>query len=90
MADTTDNDDMPSARPKVFLSYTRADIEFAKPIIALLENAGIEVWWDGLLKGGVTYLHTTEAALEGADCVVVLWSAALASAWLVFLSARAY
>lgn len=62
------------AKPRLFLSYTRADIEAARPIIAILEDAGFEVWWDGLLEGGVNYLPTTEAALEGADCVVVLWS----------------
>ncbi|MEO0463608.1 MAG: toll/interleukin-1 receptor domain-containing protein [Pseudomonadota bacterium] len=61
-------------RPCIFLSYTRADIEKAREIIGILEDAGFDVWWDGLLEGGVNYLPTTEAALEGADCVVVVWS----------------
>lgn len=61
-------------KPRLFLSYTRADIDAARPIISILENAGFDVWWDGLLEGGVHYLPTTEAALENADCVVVLWS----------------
>ena len=59
---------------RLFLSYTRADIARARPIIARLEQAGFDVWWDGLIEGGDHYLPTTEAALEGADCVVVLWS----------------
>lgn len=63
-----------TVRPKLFLSYTRADIDSARPIIAMLEEAGFDVWWDGLIEGGDHYLPTTEAALEGADCVVVLWS----------------
>lgn len=58
----------------MFLSYTRADRERALPVIALLEQRGFKVWWDGLLEGGESFLPTTEAALEGADCVVVLWS----------------
>lgn len=58
----------------VFLSYTRADRDRALPVIALLERHGFKVWWDGLLEGGQTFLPTTEAALESADCVVVLWS----------------
>jgi len=62
------------SKPRLFLSYTRADIDAARPIISILENAGFDVWWDGLLEGGVNYLPTTEAALENADCVVVLWS----------------
>lgn len=65
---------MGQARPRLFLSYTRADIEHARPIIAMLEDAGFDVWWDGLIEGGDHYLPTTEAALENADCVVVLWS----------------
>lgn len=61
-------------RPRLFLSYTRADIDRARPIIAILEDAGFDVWWDQMIEGGDHYLPTTEAALEGADCVVVLWS----------------
>lgn len=60
---------------RVFVSYSRTDLKRARPVIDLLERAGVDVWWDGLLAGGETYLPTTEAALEGADCVVVLWSA---------------
>lgn len=61
-------------KPRLFLSYTRADIDAARQVISILEDAGFDVWWDGLLEGGVNYLPTTEAALENADCVVVLWS----------------
>ncbi|EAQ27877.1 hypothetical protein NAP1_09792 [Erythrobacter sp. NAP1] len=63
-----------SPRPKLFLSYTRADIDQAGNLRKILEANGFEVWWDQLLEGGVNYLPTTEAALEGADCVVVLWT----------------
>jgi TolB-like protein len=58
----------------VFVSYSRADQKRALPVIKALEAAGLQVWWDGLLEGGDTYLPTTEAALESADAVVVLWS----------------
>ena len=58
----------------VFFSYSRADQESAKPIIDILEQAGFSVWWDGLLEGGERFAHTTEAALERARAVVVLWS----------------
>ncbi|AOL93727.1 TIR domain-containing protein [Porphyrobacter sp. LM 6] len=63
------------ARPLIFLSYSRTDLAHAQPVIALLEAQGYAVWWDGRLEGGENYLQTTEATLEGADCVVVLWSA---------------
>ena len=66
--------DPSGSRPSVFLSYARGDQKRALTVIAALERAGIQVWWDGLLEGGETFLPTTEAALESADAVVVLWS----------------
>lgn len=62
-------------RPRLFISYSRADREAARPIIAVLEEAGFDVWWDGLLEAGTVFTQTTEAALESAVAVVVLWSA---------------
>ncbi|MDP5102305.1 MAG: toll/interleukin-1 receptor domain-containing protein, partial [Erythrobacter sp.] len=71
------------ARPLIFLSYSRPDQPSARPVIDLLESGGFDVWWDGRLEGGENFLQTTEAALEGADCVVVLWSAtSVASNWV--------
>jgi TolB-like protein len=77
------NDTTPPARPLLFLSYSRGDLARARPVIELLEGAGFDVWWDGRLEGGENYLQTTEAALEGAAAVVVLWSAtSVASHWV--------
>lgn len=58
----------------VFLSYSREDRARAVPIIEALQALGIDVWWDGLLKGGQRFANTTETALETANAVVVLWS----------------
>jgi TolB-like protein/Tfp pilus assembly protein PilF len=67
----------------VFVSYSRDDQKRAAPVIAALEGAGFSVWWDGLLEGGANFLPTTEAALESADAVVVLWSkVSVASHWV--------
>ncbi|MDP4605630.1 MAG: TIR domain-containing protein [Erythrobacter sp.] len=76
MAADSSNEIIAPVPPRsVFLSYSRGDLDRARPVIALLEAAGLDVWWDGRLEGGENYLQTTEAALERADCVVVLWSA---------------
>lgn len=73
----------PGTRPLLFVSYSRTDLARARPVIDLLDRAGFEVWWDGRLEGGENYLQTTEAALENAACVVVLWSAtSVASHWV--------
>lgn len=79
-----DNGDAPTERnPSVFLSYSRTDLERARPVIALLEAAGFDLWWDGRLEGGENYLATTEDRLESADCVAVLWSqTSVASHWV--------
>ncbi len=67
----------------VFVSYSRDDQKRAAPVIAALEGAGFSVWWDGLLVGGANFLPTTEAELESADAVVVLWSkVSVASHWV--------
>ena len=67
----------------VFVSYSRDDRQAALPVIELLEKAGFSVWWDGLLAGGERFSQATEAALEGAQAVVVLWSrTSTASHWV--------
>jgi TolB-like protein/Tfp pilus assembly protein PilF len=79
---TDSSEASPPRKPPVFLSYSRTDLDRARPVIALLEGAGFDVWWDGRLEGGENYLVTTENALETADCVVVLWSqTSVASHW---------
>ena len=77
-------DDIPcTAAPRLFVSYSRSDLDRARPVIALLETAGFDAWWDGRLEGGENFLQTTENALETADCVVVLWSAtSVGSHWV--------
>ena len=59
---------------RLFISYSRGDQPAAMPLIRALEQYGYAVWWDGLLEGGDNFLPTTQAALENADAVVVLWS----------------
>lgn len=71
------------AQPTVFFSYSRADQPQALPIIEAIEAAGYRVWWDGMLEGGTEFLAQTEAALESAKAVVVLWSRqAVGSHWV--------
>ncbi len=68
---------------RLFISYSRGDQAAALPVIKALEQQGYSVWWDGLLVGGDNFLPTTQAALENADAVVVLWSkVAVDSHWV--------
>ena len=73
----------PLAVPTVFVSYSREDLKLVRPIIAAIEAAGYPVWWDGMLVPGERFARSTEAALESARAVVVLWSAkSTASHWV--------
>jgi TolB-like protein/Tfp pilus assembly protein PilF len=74
----------------VFVSYSRADRKAAVAVVRVLEAAGYAVWWDGLIEGGERFSHATEAALEQARAVVVLWSKASgASHWVQDEASRA-
>lgn len=74
LIDSSQTGSGPAADSTIFVSYSRDDQKRALPIIALIEAAGYRVWWDGLLDPGERFSNTTEAALERAKAVVVLWS----------------
>lgn len=67
-------EDARSGTDRVFLSYSRTDQDAAMAVLRILEGAGFDVWWDGLIPGGHRYNPITNAALEEARAVVVLWS----------------
>ena len=58
----------------LFLSYARADGDYAHRLAAALEHAGFIIWWDALIEGGEAYSRSIAEALEQADVVIVLWS----------------
>ena len=60
--------------PTVFLSYARADQKQATKLVAALEAAGLDVWWDAKIEGGATFAKSIEAALGSCDVVVVGWT----------------
>ena len=63
-------------RLTLFLSYAHADEARATKLAKALGDAGYDVWWDALIEGGTAYAKTINEALESADIVLVLWSAA--------------
>ena len=76
-------------RPTVFLSYSRADQAQAQRLAQVLEEAGLQVWWDTLIEGGAAFAKSIEAALVASDAVIVLWSRnSIASDWVLDEAAR--
>ena len=68
---------------QVFISYAREDRERAGSLAAILEHAGWSVWWDSDIRLGSPFGEVIEEMLDGAACVVVLWSSfAIKSTWV--------
>jgi len=58
----------------VFISYASADRPRVVPLVEALREKGWSVWWDRTIPPGKTWDQVIEAALDGARCVIVLWS----------------
>ncbi len=62
-------------KQKVFISYSRKDIKFARRLAADLEEAGFDIWWDiSDLKGGDDWVRFIPAAIQASQFFVVLLS----------------
>jgi hypothetical protein len=60
---------------KVFISYSRKDIDFARNLAGDLEKAGFEVWWDiSDLKGGDDWVNVIPTAIEASQYFIILLS----------------
>jgi len=76
-------------RPTAFLSYARENKAQAAELVAALEQAGIDVWWDSHIEGGAAFARSIEAALQASQAVVVLWSrASVGSDWVLDEASR--
>lgn len=61
---------------EIFISYQRADRATAQRLHALLEQRGVDAWYDALLGAGVDWRQGTAQALEAAPVFVLLFSKA--------------
>ena len=67
----------------VFISYARSDEPLARLIADELREGGFEVWRDDELPAHRAYAEVIEERVNGAEAVVVLWSAEAAkSHWV--------
>jgi len=58
----------------IFISYKREERDKARLLADALERKGWSVWWDPKLRGGQHFDDAIETAINGAKCVLVLWS----------------
>jgi TolB-like protein/tetratricopeptide (TPR) repeat protein len=67
----------------VFISYTREDRPRVEALAEALVQAGYSVWWDRNIAGGARYVEETEAELNIAKAVLVVWTkASIVSHWV--------
>jgi len=69
---------------KVFISYSRKDIDFARKLAGDLEKAGYDVWWDITdLRGGDDWVRTIPDAIASSKyMIVVLTPNSIESEWV--------
>jgi hypothetical protein len=58
----------------VFISYSREDKERVLPLVAVLEDRQLTVWFDADLEVGETFDEQIHAQLTAARAVMVCWS----------------
>jgi hypothetical protein len=67
----------------VFISYSSKNKASAQTLAATLSGLGHSVWWDREILTGQAFDRAIEQELDGARCVVVLWSnEAVDSEWV--------
>jgi hypothetical protein len=68
----------------VFVSYSTADRERVRPLVAALVAAGLNVWWDRRISPGAGFDTEIQKALDAARCVLVVWSReSVESEWVI-------
>jgi hypothetical protein len=48
---------------RVFLSYSRDDVETARKLASVLDRAGHTVWWDRHIHGGANFSNEIDREL---------------------------
>ncbi len=68
----------------IFISYAREDREAVGRLATQLEAAGFSCWWDRQLSTGERFIERTEAELNSARVVLVVWSKhSVGSHWVI-------
>lgn len=69
---------------RIFISYSRKDIDFARKLAGDLEKAGYDVWWDITdIQGGDTWVNSIPDAIETSQYMLVVLSPdSVASPWV--------
>jgi hypothetical protein len=68
----------------IFISYSREDFSAAELLAEALAEEGWSVWWDRSIPAGRSYDQVLEEEIDGANRILVLWSASsINSEWVI-------
>lgn len=75
----------------VFVSYKREDIDRVRPLVGVLREAGLDVWWDQDLTigGEAAFTQEINAKLDVTKSAIVCWTPQSASQRGEFVHAEA-
>ncbi|RMA64286.1 toll/interleukin-1 receptor domain-containing protein [Ulvibacter antarcticus] len=63
------------SKPKIFVSYSRADTDYVSRLVEDLRTNGFDVWFDANIRTGNEWDNTLEAEIKKADVMVLILSA---------------
>ncbi|CAA6821927.1 MAG: TIR protein [uncultured Thiotrichaceae bacterium] len=67
----------------IFISYSRKDKPWVEKLASSLEAEGYDVWWDPEILPGQDFETVIRQSLEGAKCVITVWSqSSISSHWV--------
>src|SRR5689334_17393926 len=67
----------------VFISYKHEDRPRIEPLVRLLEDEGLDVWWDPDLIAGDRFGDIIAEEIEAAACMIVVWSiSSIGAIWI--------
>lgn len=75
---TDDLTSPPRRPPSVFLSYSRNDREAVRRVADRLQDAGIRIWWDELVRPGAAWDDTLVREIQSSDYVLLFVSSSSA------------
>ena len=58
----------------IFVSYKKEDKSRVAPIVEGLRAEGLDLWWDADIGPGQPWDETIKSQLDGAKCIVAVWS----------------
>ena len=58
----------------LFISYSRADLDYVKRLVAILRDTGFNIWFDANIRSGQHWDNTIQREITKADILIIILS----------------